>query len=135
MSKFSRVAACCHMLVFIAGAMTTGPVKARYSVERKSSAKPRANFARVSAVAGATTRTSLSCATRICSTELDRISSWLPVANISVMTFCRWHGLDAVRVVVFHQTAAHLFHGSDSRFLRGGGQERTGAILQLARAL
>jgi hypothetical protein len=41
------------MFTFIAGAITTGPVKARYSVVRKSSARPSASLAIKSAVAGA----------------------------------------------------------------------------------
>ena len=52
------------MLTFMAGATTTGPVKARYSVVRKSSARPWASLAIRSAVAGAIASTSFSCATR-----------------------------------------------------------------------
>ncbi len=72
---FSRVAGCSHMFVFIAGARMTRPVKAKYMVVRKSSAMPWANFASRSAVAGATTRASLSWATWMCSTALERVSS------------------------------------------------------------
>ena len=84
-SRLRRVAGWFHMLVFIAGASTTGPVKARYRVERKSSARPWANFASRSAVAGATTRAWASCATRMCSTALASVSS-PEAANRSVIT-------------------------------------------------
>ena len=50
------------MFTFIAGATSTGAVVARYSVERKSSAMPCANLARMLAVAGATTSASAHCA-------------------------------------------------------------------------
>jgi hypothetical protein len=63
------------MLVFMAGASTTGPVKARYMVVRKSSARPCANLASRSAVAGATTSRSFSCATPICSMALESVAS------------------------------------------------------------
>src|SRR5258708_6431750 len=36
---------------------------------------------------------------------------------------------------VLHQAPADLFHGDNGRFLGRGGQKRTGAILQLPRAL
>ena len=64
---FSCVAGWFHIFVFIAGARTTGPVKARYVVVRKSSANPCASFARMLAVAGAITRASAACASAMCS--------------------------------------------------------------------
>src|SRR5580704_3930150 len=78
------------MFTFIAGATTTGAVEARYNVVRKSSAMPCANFARMSAVAGATSNRSVRCATAICSIAESRFAS-PPAsgpANRSVMTFC-----------------------------------------------
>ncbi len=75
------------MFVFIAGARTTGPVKARYIVVRKSSARPWANLARRSAVAGATTSKSFSCATPMCSTALESVSSELEEEKRPVITF------------------------------------------------
>src|SRR5690242_9543618 len=76
------------MFTFIAGATTTGPVDARYKVVRKSSATPRANFAMMSAVAGATRRRSVRCATAMCSMALSRLAS-PPEESLkrSVMTF------------------------------------------------
>ena len=74
------------MLLFMAGASTTRPVNARYIVVRKSLAMPCARRAIKSAVAGAITRTSLSCATAMCSTALDKVSSELPEENSPVMT-------------------------------------------------
>ena len=53
-ATFACVAGWFHMFTFIAGANRTGAVVARYMVERKSSARPCANFASISAVAGAT---------------------------------------------------------------------------------
>src|SRR5215475_6148057 len=86
--RFSCVAGCCHMFTFIAGASTTGAVEARYSVERKSSANPRANLPRVSAVAGATSSKSVRCATAICSMADSRFASPpSEFAKTSVMTF------------------------------------------------
>lgn len=52
-ARFACVAGCCHILVFIAGATTTGPAKDRYRVVRASSAIPAAIFAITLAVAGA----------------------------------------------------------------------------------
>src|SRR5207237_5416301 len=77
------------MFTFIAGATTTGAVQARYNVVRKSSATPRANFAMMSAVAGATRRRSVRCATAMCSMALSRLAS-PPEESLkrSVMTFC-----------------------------------------------
>ena len=49
------VAACSHMRTFIAGATSTGLSVASSSVEARSSAIPAAMFARMLAVAGATT--------------------------------------------------------------------------------
>jgi hypothetical protein len=71
------------MFVFIAGARTTVPVKARYMVERKSSASPLANFAMRSAVAGATIRSSFSVATLICSIA-DSRAQRLVIASFPV---------------------------------------------------
>src|SRR5579863_2030779 len=56
-----------HMSLFIAGAASTGPVKARYSVESRSSARPCANLARQSALAGATTSNCARRARPMCS--------------------------------------------------------------------
>src|SRR6266853_597043 len=77
------------MFTFMAGATTTGAVDAKYNVVRKSSAIPRANFAMISAVAGATRSRSVLCATAMCSIALSRFAS-LPEEspNRSVMTFC-----------------------------------------------
>src|SRR5215471_3655799 len=87
-ARFSCVAACCHMFTFIAGASTTGAVEARYRVERKSSANPRANFPRISAVAGATSSKSVRCATAICSMADSKFASPpSEFAKRSVMTF------------------------------------------------
>ncbi len=47
------------MLVFMAGAMSTGARVARYSADRKSSAMPCANLPRMLAVAGATSSRSM----------------------------------------------------------------------------
>src|SRR5262249_45420762 len=71
----------------MAGAMTTGAVVAKKSVERKSSARPFANLAITSAVAGATTSASIDCATAMCSTADSMLGSWAPSPNRSVMTF------------------------------------------------
>jgi hypothetical protein len=48
-------------VVFIAGAISTGAVHARYVEVRKSSATPLANLAIAFAVAGATTNKSIVC--------------------------------------------------------------------------
>ncbi len=85
-ARFSWVAGCAHMLLFMAGASTTGPVNARYVVVRKSFANPWARRAMRSAVAGAITRMSFSCATAICSTALERVSSELAPENRPVIT-------------------------------------------------
>ncbi len=84
---FSRVAACSHIFTFMAGATTTGAVVARYKVVRKSSATPRANFAMISAVAGAMTSASMRCATAMCSIALSTLAG-ASAANNCVMTFC-----------------------------------------------
>ena len=55
------------MFTFMAGATRTGAVVARYMVVRKSSAMPWANLARMLAVAGATIRASVHCASPMCS--------------------------------------------------------------------
>src|ERR1700693_86558 len=47
--------------------------------------------------------------------------------------FHRWWHFRCIRV--FHQPSADLFHGSHRRLLGGGWEKRTGAILQLPRAL
>ena len=47
------------MFVFMAGAMSTGAVVARYSDDRKSSAMPFASLPMTSAVAGATSSSSI----------------------------------------------------------------------------
>src|SRR5260370_33492079 len=94
MRRFSRVAGWFHMLVFIVGARTTGPVNARYVVVRKSLAKPCANLARRSAVAGATTSRSFCCATRMCSIQLGSVSSLLPDEQRLVMALCSVHAAE-----------------------------------------
>ena len=76
-----RTAACSSMLVFMAGAMSTGARVARYSDVRKSSAIPPANLPITFAVAGATSRSDASVASAMCS-----ISEFAPRANWSVMT-------------------------------------------------
>ena len=53
------------------------PRNAKYTVERKSSASPSANFPIMFAVAGATSSRSFSCATPICSMELESVASGL----------------------------------------------------------
>src|SRR5947208_816500 len=75
------------MFTFMAGAITTGAVVARNKVERKSSARPLANLAITSAVAGATTSASIAWATAICSTADSMFGSCEPSPNRSVMTF------------------------------------------------
>ena len=54
-ARLRRVAGCCHIRTFIAGAMRTGVSVASRSVEARSSALPVANLAIRSAVAGAIT--------------------------------------------------------------------------------
>src|SRR5882762_5192777 len=88
-STFSRVAAWLHIFTFMAGATTTGAVDARYKVVRKSSAIPRANFAMMSAVAGATSNKSVRCATAMCSMALSRLAPPPEESpKRSVITFC-----------------------------------------------
>ncbi len=55
------------MFVFIAGAINTGAVVARYSDDRKSSAMPLANLPMTLAVAGATSSRSAVDASEMCS--------------------------------------------------------------------
>src|SRR6266852_209340 len=77
------------MFTFMAGAITTGAVDARYKVVRKSSAMPRANLARMSAVAGATRSRSVLCATAMCSMALSKLASPPEESpKRSVITFC-----------------------------------------------
>ena len=71
LARFSCVAGCSHIFTFIAGATITGAFVARYNVPRKSSAMPCANFPMTSAVAGATSRRSIRCATAMCSMALS----------------------------------------------------------------
>ena len=66
-STFARVAGCSHIFTFIAGATITGAVVASNIVDKKSSASPCANFASISAVAGATISSFVVCASQICS--------------------------------------------------------------------
>src|SRR3990172_12631573 len=51
---FSCTTGLAYILLFIAGAIRTGDVTDKYSVERRSSAMPLANFPIILAVAGAT---------------------------------------------------------------------------------
>ncbi len=65
------MAGCSHIPLCMAGARTSGH-EASSSVEvNRSSAIPCASFASVFAVAGATTATSASCASRTCGTPPD----------------------------------------------------------------
>ena len=77
-SMLARVAGCSHIFTFIAGATITGAWVAKNRVVRKSSASPWANFASMLAVAGATTRASVDCASPMCSMEESRSPSSLP---------------------------------------------------------
>ncbi len=65
-ARLRRVAGWFHIVVFIAGATTTGALHARYVVERKSSATPLANLAMMLAVAGATRKRSTVCEKVMC---------------------------------------------------------------------
>ena len=69
------------MLVFIAGAISTGALVAVYSDDRKSSARPLANLPMVLAVAGATSSRSMLEAIAMCS-----MSALAPGFHWSVMT-------------------------------------------------
>ena len=59
-ARLARVAACCHMRTFIAGATMTGLSVASSTVLARSSARPAAILASKLAVAGATTNRSAS---------------------------------------------------------------------------
>ncbi len=72
------------MFVFMAGARSTGARVARYKADRKSSARPCANFARLLAVAGATSSKSIVDASAMCS-----MLALAPGANVLVMTGSR----------------------------------------------
>src|SRR5690606_6595349 len=65
-AMLARVAGCSHMWWFIAGARASGAVVARQRVVTRSSAKPWASLARVSAVAGATRTRVAQRASSIC---------------------------------------------------------------------
>ncbi len=65
-ATFAATAGCSHMKWFIAGARTSGALVASAESETISSAMPCANFASISAVAGATTKRSARRPTAIC---------------------------------------------------------------------
>ena len=69
------------MLVFIAGAISTGALVAMNNDDRKSSARPLANLPTVLAVAGATSSRSIVEAIEMCS-----MSAFAPAFHWSVMT-------------------------------------------------
>ncbi len=75
LAMFSWVAAFKYMPVFIAGQTMMGACAAKSVVLSKSSARPQAIFAKILAVAGATTKASAQLAKAICST----LNSWLPL--------------------------------------------------------
>src|SRR5712692_6031079 len=105
--RFSCVAACSHMLTFIAGATTTGAVVARYSVVRKSSAMPPETPSVILIVG-------------------------LPLAPLSVFVVI---GLRNLGHLVFQHALVQFFHGHACRFLGVGmihNRRRSGH--QLARA-
>ena len=52
-ARFARVAGCCHIWSFIAGATATGQAAASAALVRRLSASPWASLASVWAVAGA----------------------------------------------------------------------------------
>ena len=80
-SRFFATAGCSNMLVFIAGASSTGALVAMNSDERKSSARPLANLPTVLAVAGATSSRSMVDAIEMCS-----MSALAPAFHWSVIT-------------------------------------------------
>src|SRR3984957_7445136 len=67
------VAGCCHIATFIAGAIKRGAFVVRSVVEAKSSARPWATLAIISALAGATTTRSASRARRICPISISSV--------------------------------------------------------------
>ncbi len=64
--KLRCVALAAHICWFMAGATQTGALVAKYKVLSKSSAKPQANLAKVSQLAGATNTKSAQRANSIC---------------------------------------------------------------------
>ena len=90
---FCRTAGCSHMLASIAGATSRGAPVASAVTLMGSSARPRASFASMWAVAGATASRSAACASATCS-----MASGEPGSNRSVSTG-RWVTLRKVRGV------------------------------------
>ncbi len=69
------VAGLSHISTFIAGATSSGQLRARHAVERRSSAMPLASFARKSALAGATTIASAPRESSMCAMLLAKLAS------------------------------------------------------------
>ena len=73
-ARLSCVAPWCHMRTFIAGAISTGLSVASSAVVARSSAKPPAILAMMSALAGATTSRSAARLNWICPISLSSVS-------------------------------------------------------------